>query len=645
MRKLICFLFAILTFVACHRDKTLLEDALSQAGRNRPELEKVLEHYQNDPEKLAAARFLIINMSEHYSYSSDKIHTFYEQAMKVISSDLSIDEQIDSLANIKKNDIGNLKTVSDIYLITADYLIYSIDNAFNQWKERQWAQHLTFDEFCEWLLPYKVVECQEFDYWRDSLPQMFADTLLKITGVNEGVMYNTIYRVEDIVRNEMLQKIPRNGLYRDGGYPLLSVSTMARMTFGHCADYINLIVATYRSVGIPVVIDRTPYYGRFRAGHTWHTVLTDRGWQLPSAWDLATVPGHKFFPYERFPKVYRHTFAINQKRMEFQKDAKYPYPLPLCEVDVTDKYTRTSDISVALKPNCILNDKYCYIAVFNGHDEIWSVVDYGTTDGVTANFTNIGRNVLYIVLSFDRRGLRTISNPFILHPDGSIEYILSDKEKLRNIIIRRKYYESANVVDKRRRILGAKIQCANLPDFSDAITLHTIETTSIPDKLALPTEYKRRYWRYFAADETYGSIAELAFFDSDKQQLSGKPIACEWANSAAIKNAFDDGWLTNFETSEPNGNWVGMDMEHPINVSFVRIVPRSDDNDVCPGNEYELRYWDGDRWVSTGRKTANDNSLLFDSIPSGTLLWLKNYTRGWDERPFRIDSVGNIEWR
>lgn len=37
-------------------------------GDNRGELEKVLEHYGQEPEKLEAARFLIRNMPHWYAY-------------------------------------------------------------------------------------------------------------------------------------------------------------------------------------------------------------------------------------------------------------------------------------------------------------------------------------------------------------------------------------------------------------------------------------------------------------------------------------------------------------------------------------------------------------------------------------------------
>lgn len=113
----------------------------------------------------------------------------------------------------------------------------------------------------------------------------------------------------------------------------------------------------------------------------------------------------------------------------------------------------------------------------------------------------------------------------------------------------------------------------------------------------------------------------------------------------AIRRTFDGDWLSNFETDSPNGNWIGIDVGKPVDVRFVRIVPRSDDNDICSGNDYELFYWTGEHWESLGFRTADDNVLHYNNVPSGSLLWLRNYTRGWDERPFMVDSDGNVEWR
>ena len=61
-------ILSILTSCAIQKTKGVsLEQALSMAGENRSELEKVLEYYKNDSLKLEAARFLIRNMPFHFS--------------------------------------------------------------------------------------------------------------------------------------------------------------------------------------------------------------------------------------------------------------------------------------------------------------------------------------------------------------------------------------------------------------------------------------------------------------------------------------------------------------------------------------------------------------------------------------------------
>ena len=51
----------------------------------------------------------------------------------------------------------------DYSMIKANYLIKSIDAAFDDWQQGCWARGITFDEFCEYMLPYKCVEFQAFD--------------------------------------------------------------------------------------------------------------------------------------------------------------------------------------------------------------------------------------------------------------------------------------------------------------------------------------------------------------------------------------------------------------------------------------------------------------------------------------------------
>ena len=641
---------SVCTLTSCTDDDLYLHYALKAAGDNKSELKAVLKHYRTedkDPEKLKAAKYLIANMPAHYSYADTAmVNRYYAVALQILKSGKDAEWQRDTLRVISERDFPGMSqnVVSDVQVMTSDYLIYSIDHAFAQWRTRPWAKHLTYEEFRDWLLPYKVTELQSFDAWRDTLSAHFSDSISNLPVGDDRC--RTIYGALDIVRNEMVGKLnPYITWTTAAGHPLLSAETMAYTTYGSCLDYVTLGTAVFCSLGLPAVIDNVPLWGRNHEGHTWYTLLSDNGIQMPSQNDITIPAGWGFYPYQRFPKIYRQSYGIDRDILKYWNKAKYIYPFDLCKEDITSDYYRTSDVQVNVWDNVKLKDKYVYIATLtNSGGPQWFILDYGTLKHGKACFNNIGRELLYLAMGFDGNQLIPISDPFIINKDGSLEYVVYDDSTTRSIEIRRKYYESYNVVEQRRKILGAQIQCANKADFSDALTLYTIDTTAIPDKIHLECETPHRFWRYLAADGTYGSIAELALFDESGNELAGKPIACAQASNETVNRAFDKDWLSNFETEMPDDNWIGIDTNDKVNISFVRVVPRSDDNDVCPDNEYELLSWDGTRWSSHGCQISYSNSLFYNHIPIECLLWLKNKTRGWAERCFLINNYGEIEW-
>jgi uncharacterized membrane protein len=208
---------------------------------------------------------------------------------------------------------------------------------------------------------------------------------------------------------------------------------------------------------ITAVLDETPVGSRYTAATRWFVILSDRGMEETSEWDLSTMICGGFFPYERGPKVYRNSYAINKERQRYIERSRYRYPFDLGKKDVTKQYFLTSD-------------------------------------------------------------------------------------------------------------------------------------------LQLP-----------------------------------------------IDRAYDGNLLSNFEINQPGGNWIGMDMGEPAVVTSVMVMPRSYDNDVYPRNEYELLYWNGNRWKSACYQKATENVLKYD-IPINCPLWLRNYTRGRDERPFIIEDSGEFDW-
>ena len=77
------YVFLFLFFSCQSYEEKQLEKVLALSGDNRSELEKVLNHYEEneaDSLKLKAAKFLIINMLGHQSYVGNSIEGYYAEA-------------------------------------------------------------------------------------------------------------------------------------------------------------------------------------------------------------------------------------------------------------------------------------------------------------------------------------------------------------------------------------------------------------------------------------------------------------------------------------------------------------------------------------------------------------------------------------
>ena len=415
-------------------DRSYLNYALTSAGSNRPELEAVLNHYREtdpNPEKLRAAEFLIENMPAHYSYAGSEIYQYYDYAANILAdTTLTPEQQRDSLLAItdqKYRDLPN-HTVPDAQVIKADFLIKNIDTSYDKWVNCDWASQVTFEEYLEWMLPYKATELQELDAWRDTLLAHFGEGLKN--PIKNDVEYNTTLATADMIRNEARHKLNRYGLYTRAGLPLLSAYLLPRQTYGDIPDYALTAVLAFRAAGIPAVLDETPVGSRFTAAAKWFVILSDRGTEERSEWDLATMIGGGFFLNDRGPKVYRNTYAIDKRRWEYHRKAKYHYPFDLGKKDVTDKYFLVSDLKLPIDRQIRrkLKDRYIYIAsAVRDQENPWRIVDFGKIINGHACFENMGREVLYLVLGYDGEKLIPITEPFILNKDQTIEYVRSDE--------------------------------------------------------------------------------------------------------------------------------------------------------------------------------------------------------------------------
>ena len=116
----------------------------------------VLTHYQvedRDSLKYKAALFLIDNMKGHESVSGEGIKEYIHQ-LRSFKPKTNIGKLSRAWENCNKKQ--NTLFVPDSMIVTDDYLISNIDDAFSAWETARWKKNVSFKQFCKYILPYKV---------------------------------------------------------------------------------------------------------------------------------------------------------------------------------------------------------------------------------------------------------------------------------------------------------------------------------------------------------------------------------------------------------------------------------------------------------------------------------------------------------
>lgn len=182
---------------------------------------------------------------------------------------------------------------------------------------------------------------------------------------------------------------------------------------------------------------------------------------------------------------------------------------------------------------------------------------------------------------------------------------------------------------------------SNRLDFAGADTLYFIKEAPkrLFTRVRSVSDRPYRYVRYRGADGCYCNISELILYEAgnDSLPLRGRVIGTPgcWQNDGSHEytNVFDGNPYTSFDYKEASGGWAGMDLGRPCLIGMIEYAPRNRDNFVRKGDSYELFCWSQGRWQSLGVQTATSYELNY-SVPRNSLLYLKNHTRGKDERIF-----------
>ena len=141
-----------------------LKDMLSA----NPKLQVVLDKYKDDSLKYKAAVFLIENLPFHYSYEGEPLNDYLKLFELHGKGTMYPDKVLDSIKRAcGPFHMDKLEAKSDIY-IDPVYLIENIEWAFKVWREQPWGKNVSFEDFCEFVLPYRVGD-ERLESWRERI--------------------------------------------------------------------------------------------------------------------------------------------------------------------------------------------------------------------------------------------------------------------------------------------------------------------------------------------------------------------------------------------------------------------------------------------------------------------------------------------
>lgn len=406
-----------------------LEKALSMAGENRVELEKVLEYYKNDSLKLEAARFLIRNMPFHFSqmeYFVSPEGERYIPDIRNFADNQAVKKHCDSLQ--EKGYTIREEIVYDIKVLQSNYLIRNIDLAFQVWQ-KPWAKDISFEDFCRFILPYRS-QTEVISNLREEFMIRYMPSL------DTARVCNPLDAAK-IVHELLCKKIR----YQKTGTPLANTIRETDQTgIGTCEALCDYTAFVMRAVGIPIAVYQTTWT-RMAFIHNWCAVPYNGSFHHFNPGDTAMYSYAEKLAtvyYLQPAKVYRRHFDADLSVLPQPDDGYVTLLKSPLFTDVTDEQKLpTYTLQVPINTKAIKKKGLVYLCTFNNDD--WVPIAIGRRENGICRFSHVaGRNILIVAEASEKNELRYISEPFQTDDKGKIQILKPDFSQTTFVINREK---------------------------------------------------------------------------------------------------------------------------------------------------------------------------------------------------------------
>ncbi|MEM0941213.1 MAG: discoidin domain-containing protein [Bacteroidota bacterium] len=628
---LLCF-----CIISCNTIPPNVGRTLEQAGNNKTELYKVIEHYKRsgDDQKLKAAYFLIENMPE-MSYAHK--NQFTEQLMLTTDSAQVDSDTIKSIwIRLEKEGFLDLKQRTiDILEIESNILIDNIDFAFSVWNQVTWAKDFTFEQFCEFILPYRSFDQLPDQHWRKSMYGRYEWALKHDT----SSILEVVNRINDSLywfRWDWHMNFAQE----------LSISEIHHLQLGSCNHHCALKLAILRSLGIP----SAKVFGH--GGTSWVAVMDEEGAFVDYGSHYAPQKG-KYYQQIRhrwYPKVFMESFRKEKKQFSEIEEAMPPLFSNSHIRDVTQYFTPVFDVEVEVIDPQLKNTEMLYLCIFDKKG--WLPVEASIIENNRGIFRNMGIRNTYFPMYFIEGRYLSAGSPFYLTHDGKKLIHKADTSTFEEVKLTRKFPISIPARKFSKLMVGAVFEGSNDPKFETSKILDTIKKVpNAMESIRITDHESYQYIRY--KSDTIIGVAEIEFYDRFGKPLIGRIIHSNSFDLIDASKAFDGDITTNFSNDEQqiweahdnvaqidelkiiNKNtisWIGIDFGEPVSIAEIRYTFRNSWAIIKNNSDYELFYWDN-KWISLGTKKGENNQLHFKS-PKNALLSIQHKSLNKMDNPF-----------
>lgn len=676
--KLINIGLTILSMIllACdsQNDKQL-KFTLEFAKENKQELKRTLKHYQNEPEKLNGAYFLIKNMLGKQAIDSNsvkKIQPFYDALINHVEKFGSYKKNVqysicDSIKLFCSNTEISPRYLQDIRILSSNYLIHHIDKYFNLWHKYPWCKDIDTETFYKYILPYTTnnYHWEQASYFFDQKYATLRDTIQNKSYTEVGKLIShhidTTFLKEWPIYEEYKELLPT------------TFQNIASAQMGSCLEQNIYKITALRANGIPAVLNTHPGWANFSYSHFWTEIIGDRPIRKLydntqrayfSEDDILVSDMFWFNAYNPLikdisplitidycrtvSKIFRFNYEIQNNSLVLSAQEEIPalFRDPGIE-DITDKYVISKDIKVPLW-NSSHSKRYIYLCCYNAGN--WNPVNWSIPQKKQASFQKMGVNVLYLPAYYDKGTIIPAGDAFILTTKGELKSLspqISKTEKIATFYTKIPY--RLHTALKAASTVGTRFYLCNKSDLSDSIFVHEInEPPFYIDTFKIKDNKKYRYivcdfQNVYPIGEPY-CIAEIKVFGKDEKIITGNWKGTKSRYKVELENITDESRLSYYQPdTDERQQHIILDMGQAHKIEKIEFYPRSDDNKIVTGELYELFYWNG-KWISLGRQQAKDDKLVYHDIPKNVIFRIHNHTQGNEHRPFTYENGKQVWW-